>query len=132
MTQVNSDLTTHKSSGDHDNRYYTESEINAKLAAITSSSLGAYSNIKVVYATSPSSYTLAAGEIKALTLPTPSASEISGYSLIGAIRAYCTGTPGIVQAGYWGNMPGNEIWLKNTNNTSSTFHLDAVYLYAKK
>jgi len=132
ITNLNSNLATHKSSGDHDGRYYTESEINTKLAAITPTNIGAYSNIKVVYATSSSTYTLAAGEIKALAMPTPSSSDINGYGLIGAIRAYCTGSPGIVQAGYWGNAPGNDIWLENTNSSSSTFHLDVVYLYAKK
>jgi hypothetical protein len=32
VSPLNSDLTGHKSSGDHDGRYYTENEINSKLA----------------------------------------------------------------------------------------------------
>ena len=31
ISKLNEDITTHKSSGDHDDRYYTESEMNTKL-----------------------------------------------------------------------------------------------------
>lgn len=139
--QLNTDLSgklatatfnTHKTSADHDGRYYTETEINSKLAAITTTSLGAYSSIKTVYASSSSSYTLAAGEVKAFTLPSPSASDISGYGLIGTIRVYSMESAGIAQVGYWGGGPGNDVYFKNLNDFSSTFRIDAVYLYAKK
>lgn len=37
LTNTRNDLSTHKSSGDHDGRYYTESEVDAKINAINNS-----------------------------------------------------------------------------------------------
>lgn len=41
---ADADLTTHKSSSDHDGRYYTESEVDALIAAVTVSGISGWAD----------------------------------------------------------------------------------------
>lgn len=133
LKQTTDQLDSGKAAKDHshDDRYYTEAEINRKLSAINTATLGAYSSIKVVYAETASE-TLAPAVCRVFPLPAPESSVITGYSIIGAIRVYNLGWPGVVQAGYCGNAPGEDVWMQNNTKDTATFNIGAVYLYGKK
>lgn len=93
----------------------------------------AIKELKFVDAVSATTISFNAHELKKLALPSPKASDISGYYLIGGcVQAWFEGTAWIVTSGFIGWLPGEDIFMINISDSTESGKLTARYLYAKK
>ena len=104
-TQSDTALTTHKTSGDHDGRYYTESEVDAKINELNSK-IG----LRSVYVSQTGTYTF---QMKPGTL----ALVITYY---GVYPHYCAGN---------GQITANQLVIQDGENTITSVNGNTVSVY---
>ena len=126
-SQSDTALTNHKTSGDHDGRYYTESEVDAKINALNT-------NMKALIWT----YTVNAGSI---TVPTNAAYAFSGkapslegYNAVGVLSVYHSDNDGRLAISKFYCEPDTGNYgavIKNNTASQYTTNLYFVLLYVR-